>query len=233
MDLEIEILKALESKDFRPSELETKLYPIAKSAQKFHPPSEETFRTQLNRALKKLAQNEEIKRLDRGHQFVVYSIMGKGRCKLMTLDINSYFSEMDAGNLQIFRNIITKIRAEAKSPDQYCFTFIGDVPVTFSKTLAAFQQHLDQEKRLQLRYEEEINKINDEFRMAHPDEPHTLWWDEYIQRREKEIGLSLGEYFRKLLRKAENMDYEEKLILLGVIDKPNNTQQKRVGENQS
>ena len=36
MDLEIEILKALESKDFRPSELETKLYPIAKSAQKFH-----------------------------------------------------------------------------------------------------------------------------------------------------------------------------------------------------
>ena len=225
------ILKQLRGKDLRPKELHKKLYPVFKSEQHFQPPSPETFRTQLNRKLAKLTKNEEIERKDIGHQNVSYSILGEGKRRLIALDINLYVSELDKENLEIFFRVIKQIRERSHDPSCYCFTFIGDVPVTFSKTLTAFQSHLDQEKRLYRKHAEEIARIKREVYQVPPGEPKTFWkeeWREKLNERvEKEVGWSIGEYFRKLLKKAEGMDLEERLVLLGVIDKPTNSEEKK------
>jgi hypothetical protein len=72
--LELEILKALQLRDLRPRELIEKLYPQFKKAQNWSPLSPNTFRVQLIRRLKNLVKNEEVERIDKGHQNVSYSI---------------------------------------------------------------------------------------------------------------------------------------------------------------
>jgi hypothetical protein len=175
IDLEIEILKQLRGKDLRPSELLNKLYPVFVSAQRFHPPSSETFRTKLNRKLKKLTKHEEIERNNRGHQNVSYSISGEGKRRLIALDINSYVSELDKENLETFFRVLRELRREYGDPSGFCFTFIGDVPVTFPKTLESLQRHLDQVKRLRERQNEEIERIKSEVMQVPPGQPQAFW----------------------------------------------------------
>jgi hypothetical protein len=235
MELDLEILKELRVKEKRSSEIQKKLYPIFKSSQLFHKLAEETFRTQLNRTLHKLTECEEIERIDRGHQNVSYSISSKGKQRLIALDISAYVSELDKQNLEIWYSVLSQIRERQNDPSCYCFTFIDDVPVTFSKSIEALQSHLDRVRRLQISHSKEIERIRNEVYQVVPGEPITFWkeeWSKFNDRVEKEVGWRLGDYFRKLVKMAENMEFEESLILMGVIDEPTNNEEKDHGKNE-
>ena len=236
MELEIEILKELRVKDKRSSEIQKKLYPILKSAQPFHKLAEETFRTQLNRKLHKLTEYGELERIDRGHQNVSYSISSKGKQRLIALDISAYVSELDKQNLEIWYSVLNQIRERQQEPCCFCFSFIDDVPVTFSKSIESLQRHLDQVRRLEESHSKEIARIKNEVYQVAPEEPKTFWKEEWREklndRVEKEVGWRLGDYFRKLIKRAENMEFEERLILMGVIDEPANNKEKDGGKNE-
>ena len=76
------------------------------------------------------------------------------------------------------------------------------------------------------RHLSEIDRIKSEVYQVPPGEPQTFWKEEWREklndRIEKEVGWRLGDYFRKLHKKSENMEFEEKLILMGQIDEPTN-----------
>ena len=114
----MEILMALRLKEIRPIELQKELYPKFKSAQKWPLLTEEVFRTQLNRKLKKLTKEEEVIRTPKEHQDVRYSISPKGDKRILASDMASLIM-MDKDSLNVFGNRIKEMRSEGKMPE--CF----------------------------------------------------------------------------------------------------------------
>ena len=237
MDLEIEILRELQTKELRPSDLLNKLFSKLKVIEPFQKTSAETFRTQMNRNLRKLTKSEEIKRTDICHQHVVYSIAPEGRKRLLALDINSYVNQSDNENLEILSKYFRDLRTEKREPNGFIFTFIGDVPTSFPKSIEALQRHLEQEERLYKKYVNEIDRIKHEVYEVPLGEPIN-WikigkdgWAEYSERVAKEVGWSFNDYLRRLTKKAKELPFPDNLVLLEFLPKEvleNNKGEKRL-----
>jgi hypothetical protein len=200
--LELEILKALQLRDLRPRELIEKLYPQFKKAQNWSPLSPNTFRVQLIRRLKNLVKNEEVERIDKGHQNVSYSITSEGKRSVLRRDLTAYVSKLDEKNLEIFRKVMTTFRERQGSIENLCFAFIGDAPVGFDCDEESFKKHLNQKAYFQKRHQQEIERVRAEVEKQHHGEPISTWKNEVADRVEKEVGWSLGDYFRRSYENA-------------------------------
>ena len=209
----MEILMALRLKEIRPIELQKELYPKFKSAQKWPLLTEEVFRTQLNRKLKKLTKEEEVIRTPKEHQDVRYSISPKGDKRILASDMASLIM-MDKDSLNVFGNRIKEMRSEGKMPECFCFAFIGDVPVVFTKSEEGFKRHLAEVNYFFQRHWREIDRITQEVDKSHPNMPHLERMKIAEKRIRQEVGWSLGDFLRGLLKQAHNKEFLETMKIL-------------------
>ncbi|MFC1486608.1 hypothetical protein ACFLRN_02810 [Thermoproteota archaeon] len=216
-DFEVTILKELAKEPLRFRDLKKKLFPKFKLQQtsKFVY-TEETFAVILTRKLKKLLAKDYISRCDKGHQNVQYSLSENGKRKIRESELIPLISEIDERWFKPSRNMIIKIKEEhpTRMPDNYCFTFVGDFPIAFTKTEGALEEHLIFEKNLHERYSHEVQKVRDEIQNSHPNIPMKEWNNLFHNRIKKEIGYGVGEYYRKLHKKGEKLNMAEKFLTL-------------------
>ena len=231
--LETLILKSLVSKPLRFRDLREQVYPKFKAQQKTRfDYSIESFATILTRKLKKLLKKDFINRIDQGHQNVCYSLTEEGKRKIRDMEIVPLLSEIDDKWFEPLRNMILQIK-EDKSPenflDNWCFTFIGNIPIGFSKDIQSMQRQLLYEKNLGERRRREIEKLREEFENANSNIPINKWAEEFSKRVEEDIGWSNGEYFNRLVKKAEGeKDFAQRFkTIFGITDEMIEELQKR------
>jgi len=131
-------------------------------------------------------------------------------------ELHSLIPSIDAKWLDPLRNILIRIKHEDPEVffDRYCFTFIGDVPVAFTKSVEAMQSHLAFEKNLFVRQARDLEPYKEEIIKADKNESERIW-----ERAREEVGLTLGEYLMKLLKKAENEKGVRKIMtVLGITE---------------
>jgi hypothetical protein len=83
-----------------------------------------------------------------------------------------------------------------------CITFIGDVPCTFPKSAEGLQGHIALKNSLQQHHSAALAKYREEFM-----ESRSLEERKRVDARIRdEVGWTIGEYFKKLLKKTEKGD---------------------------
>jgi len=80
-----------------------------------------------------------------------------------------------------------------------CLTFIGDVPCTFGKSVEGLQRQIELENSLRQRHSAALAKYHEEFMAARSLEER----NKVDVRLREEVGWTVGEYFKKLLKKTE------------------------------
>jgi len=120
-------------------------------------------------------------------------------------EIHSLISSLDAKWLRPLRNLLIRVKHEETDLEGFlntnCITFVGDVPCTFHKSVEGTQSHIAFEENLRKRHLSALERLKDEF--IKEGEFNRENWKKIDACVTEEVGWSVGEYFRKLLRKAE------------------------------
>jgi len=124
---------------------------------------------------------------------------------------------LNAKWLNPLRNLLIKMKNENpdREIDTYCFSFIGEVPSAFPKSMEAMQSHLSFVQSLRERHSRDLEKYREEYMKA-ADKVEREKVDTRIR---KEVGWTVGEYFKILLKKAEKEEgIRQIMIVFGITD---------------
>lgn len=148
-----------------------------------------------------------------------YSITKLGLEKVKQNDVQDLVNSLDPKWLNPLRNLLIKVKHENPRLEDFlnsnCITYIGDVPCTFPKSLEGIQSQMGFEASLRKRHNRDLERFREEYIKA--DAAKSKRVDARIR---EEVGWTLGEYLKTLLKKAE----EEKefirkfMIVFGITD---------------
>lgn len=135
-------------------------------------------------------------------------------------DFLKFLDSLDARWFVPLRNLVKRIQKEKRDPyrifNEHCFTFIDDEPIAFSKAEGSLEQIIALERRIRKRFSQDIRKFKENFYAregirrgeATPESRRA-----FLQARKQELGGSLGEYWRKLRKKAEDLPFPQRMWL--------------------
>lgn len=205
MDLKFDILNLLAKKDLRPSEIREILLPEYEKKRGY---SKRSFDVIIYRELSRL--DNFVNRKDKGHQRVFYAINKKGLEELQRIKVRNLTESFDVRGLNSLRNLINRILEEDKDPyrvfNEYCFAFIGDEPIAFSKGYAEFVINLD--RRIRTGYSREFDACMER---CMGDKRTSQSIRACLPVCQEEIGGTVGEYWRKLKKKAEKLPFPQRM----------------------
>lgn len=163
--------------------------------------------TLLNYKLALEANGKLEKIISRTTRRPVYIIPEKFRDEMKRLvaqrKISSHLATLDIKYIDPIRNMVIRMKHEGMELEATCFAFIGDVPTAFNKSVDGMRSHLALEKNLQERFDRALEKLWNEFEEANPGVPVSNWARDLAARQREEVGLTLGEYVKKLLKRVE------------------------------
>ncbi len=119
------------------------------------------------------------------------------------------------------RNLLIRMKNEDPelALDNFCFTFIGDVPCAFTKSVEAMESHIIFEKSLRERHLHDLERFREDFIHAHMKKDN-IGRAQVEKRIKDEVGWTVGEYLKKLLKKAEKEKGVRKIMtVLGITEK--------------
>lgn len=177
--------------------------------------SEGSFDVVLQRRLDRLASILERDYVSRASFYSIRKKMKKKvERRIKEKDFQSLIASLDARWLGPLRNLLVKLNETQPYLEGFlntnCITFVGDIPCTFHKSVEGMQSHIAFETSLQQRHERDLGKFREEFMNAR-DKISRERVDAKIK---EEVGWSIGEYLKKLLKKAEKEDIVGKLMTL-------------------
>lgn len=135
-------------------------------------------------------------------------------------ELHSLIPSLDAKWLDPLRNILIRMKHEDPEVffDRYCFTFIGDVPVAFTKSVEAMQSHTAFEKSLYKRHAHDLHKVQEKYMREYMNADKIGRASIEVKIRD-EVGWTIGEYLRKLLKKAEKEKGVRRIMtVLGITE---------------
>lgn len=140
------------------------------------------------------------KKIDPESSWPLYCITKKGREKVEKQRIKLEIDSLEEKWFNPLRNLFIRMKKEDPNValDRYCFTFIGEIPTVFTKSVENMESHIAFERSIWERHARELERFREEWMKAGANERSQI--DERIR---EEVGWSPGEYFKKLLRKAE------------------------------
>lgn len=150
-----------------------------------------------------------------------FSITDKGLEAVKRIESHLLVDSLDTRWLAPLRNLLIRIKHESGELDKinsYCFAFIGDVPCAFTKSVEAMKSHIAFEKNLHQRHQRDLEKFREEFVQScmKGDKASQARVEERIK---EEVGWTMGEYLRKLLKKAEKEKGVRKIMtVLGITE---------------
>jgi len=136
----------------------------------------------------------------------VYSITKLGLEAVKQIDVHDLVDSFDAKWLDPLRNLLIRVKHEETDLEGFfntnCITFIGDVPCTFHKSVEGMQSHIAFEKSLHKRHLRDLHVCTEGFREEFM-KANAIERKRVSARIREEVGWTVGEYFKKLLKKAE------------------------------
>jgi len=217
LSLKFDILTLLAEREFRPSEIRERLLP--KYEKKYD--SNRSFDVVICRELSKL--RDLVNREDKGHQLVYYSLSKRGVKELERIRSHNLIDSIDAKWLGPLRNLLIKVKQEETYFEGFlntnCITFIGDVPCTFDKSVEGMQSHIAFVRGLRERHERELERFREEFIQSRMKGKNSYEHASVDARIRDEVGWTIGEYLKKLLKKAEKEKGVRKIMtVLGITE---------------
>ena len=219
MNLRSDILKLLAQQDLRPSEIREKLLP---EYEKKHHYSKRSFDVLIIRELSKLGKF--VKRKDKGHQLVLYAINKRGLEELGRIKVKNLTDLLDTKWLEPLRRLLIRVKHEGEDPEAFlnsnCITFIGKIPGAFPTSVEAMQSHLAFKRSLYERHQRDLERRREEYMETRQKygkgSKESL---DLFERIREEVGWTVGEYFEKLLNKAEKEKGIRKVMtVLGITE---------------
>jgi len=150
----------------------------------------------------------------------VYSITELGLEAVKQVGVHDLVDSLDTKWLGPLRKLLIRIKHENPAVffDRYCFTFIGDVPCAFTKSVEAMQSHIAFRDSLYKRHARDLERFREEFIRAHM-KADKIGRARVEARIRDEVGWTIGEYLRKLLKKAEKQEGVRKIMtVLGITE---------------
>jgi hypothetical protein len=134
----------------------------------------------------------------------------------------SLISSIDARWLDPLRNLLIKVKHEHTYLEGFlntnCITFIGDIPCTFHKSIEGIQSHIAFVKGLHERHQRDLDTFREEYMNTYV-KGDAVSHARVNARIREEVGWSVGEYLRKLLKKAEREEGVRKIMtVLGITE---------------
>lgn len=121
-------------------------------------------------------------------------------------DFHKFVDSLDARWFAPLRNLVKEIEKEGKDPyavfNEYCFAFIDDEPIAFSKGYAEFIMALD--RRIRTRYSRDFDAC---MKRCMGDKRTSQSIRACLPVCQEEIGSTVGEYWRKLKKKAKKLPF--------------------------
>ena len=144
----------------------------------------------------------------------VYSITKLGLEAVKQIDVHDLVDSFDAKWLDPLRNLLIRVKHEETDLEGFlntnCITFIGDVPCTFHKSLEGMQSHIAFEGGLYRRWQHELEPFREE-----SSKTGVI----LRERVSDEVGWTIGEYLKKLLKKAEKQKGVRQIMtVLGITE---------------
>jgi len=148
----------------------------------------------------------------------VYRVTGKGKKAVDKYRMKAAIDSLPEQLLDPFEKLwvfIKKVEPN-RALDTFCFTFVGNTPIAFGKSVEALQDHLEFEEKLRRRYNREFAKLNDELKAL--DSGDKLGQARIRRRISKEVGWTFAEYLKKqpMTTEKEVQCMRRKLISLGM-----------------
>jgi len=203
LNLRSDILILLAQQDLRPSEIREKLLP---EYERKHHYSKRSFDVLIIRELSKLGKF--VKRKDKGHQLVLYTINKRGLEELERIKVKNLTDSIDAKWLESLRRLLIRVKNEGTDPRDFlqgnCIAFIGSVPCTFPKSVRGLQGHIARENNLRRRHRHELEPLLEKYMQIRQKygkgSKESL---DFFERIREEVGLTIEEYLEKLLQKVD------------------------------
>jgi len=213
MNLKLDILNLLAQQDLRPSKIREMLLPNYAKRRGY---SKRSFDVIINRELSKLGKF--VKRKDKGHQRVFYSINKRGLEEIERIKVKNLTDSLDSKWLYLLRRLLIRVTHEGEDPEAFlnnnCITFIGDIPCAFNMSVEAMQSQLALKRSLYQRHARDLERFREEFIKA-----DVINRERIDARIREEVGWTVGEYLRKLLKKTEKQKGVRKMMtVLGITD---------------
>lgn len=149
----------------------------------------------------------------------LYCVTKKGREKVEKQRIKLGVDSLAEKWINPLRNLLIRMKKENPNVDldRYCFTFMGDIPTIFHKSVENMESHIAFERSIWERHQRDLStvqkKYDEEYYTAFKkgDKAGIARVEAKI---EDEVGWRVGSYFRKLLKKAEKEDIAGRLMTL-------------------
>jgi len=121
-------------------------------------------------------------------------------------DFHEFVDSLDAKWFAPLRNLVKEIEKEEKDPyrvfNEYCFAFIDDEPIAFSKTMVDHAMALD--RRIRTRYSRDFDACMER---CMGDKRTSQSIRACLPVCQEEIGSTIGEYWRKLKKEAKKLPF--------------------------
>lgn len=146
----------------------------------------------------------------------VYSITELGLEAVKQVGVHDLVDSLDTKWLEPLRKLLIRIKHEEPDVffDRFCFTFIGDVPCAFTKSVEAMQSHIAFEESLHERHLRDLERFREDFMKT-----DKIGRARVETRIRDEVGWTIGEYLKKLLKKAEKEKGVRKIMtVLGITE---------------
>jgi len=179
--------------------------------------SERSFDVVLQRKLHRLSWFLQRKYVGRSAFYLIRKERKEKVEKLIKEnECQSLVPSLTAKWLGPLRNLLIRMKHEEPelALNNYCFTFIGDIPIAFTKSVEAMESHIAFETNLHQRHQRDLEKFREEFVSA--DRIGHAHIDARIK---EEVGWTVGEYLGKLFKKAEKEKGLSKIMTaLGITE---------------
>ena len=177
-------------------------------------PTKCSYRTLINYLRELMAGNWLKKKIDTESGRPLYYVPRRQFKKVDGLktkrDFHKFADSLDPRWFVPLRNLVKEIEKEEKDPyrvfNEYCFAFIGDEPIAFSKGYAEHIMALD--RRIRTGYSREFDACMER---CMGDKRTSQSIGACLPVCREEIGNTVGEYWRKLKKKAEKLPFPQRM----------------------
>jgi len=173
-------------------------------------PAKCSYRTLINYLRELMAGSLLKKKIDAESGRPLYYVPRRQYKKVdelkKTRDFDKFVDSLDPRWFDPLRNLVKEIEKEGKDPyavfNEYCFAFIDDEPIAFSKTIVEYAMALD--RRIRIRYSHDFDACMER---CIGDKRTSQSIRACLPVCREEIGSTVGEYWRKLKKKAEKLPF--------------------------